>query len=59
MKTTKKRISKLDHAVERIAEIVIGQMSTLPIEKAKAMREEIRRLAARRPARKNRRKRRN
>jgi hypothetical protein len=43
--TKRKSTSKLDHA----AEIVIEHMSTLPIEKAKAMREEIRKLATRRP----------
>jgi hypothetical protein len=32
-------------------------MSTLPVEKAKAIRKEIRRLAARRPARKTQKKR--
>ncbi len=45
----RKNTSKLDHAVERIAEIVIEHMSTLPVGRDKAMREEIRRLAARRP----------
>ena len=42
----RKNISKLDQAVERTAEIIMEHMSTLPLEKAKAMREEIRRLAA-------------
>jgi hypothetical protein len=60
MKATKRKsTSKLDHAVERIAEIVIEHMSTLPVGRAKAMREEIRRLAAPRPALKNRKKRSN
>lgn len=52
MKAAKrKNISKLDYAVERTAEIVIEQMSTLPIERAKALREEIHRLAARKRGR--------
>ena len=42
----RKNTSKLDQAAERTAEILIEHMSTLPLEKAKAMREEIRRLAA-------------
>jgi flagellin-specific chaperone FliS len=42
----RKNISKLDKAAQRTAEIIIEHMSTLPLEKAKAMREEIRRLAA-------------
>jgi len=58
MKTTKRQsTSKIDYAVARIAEIVMEQMSTLPVEKAKAVREEIRRLAARRPVRKTQKKR--
>lgn len=57
MKATKrKNTSKLDHAVERTAEIVIEHMSTLPVGTANAMREKIRRLAARDPALKNRKK---
>jgi flagellin-specific chaperone FliS len=42
----RKKINKLDEAVQRTAEILIQHMSTLPLEKAKAMREEIRQLAA-------------
>jgi flagellin-specific chaperone FliS len=42
----RKNTSKLDEAAQRTAEIIIEHMSTLPLEKAKAMREEIRRLAA-------------
>ena len=42
----RKNIGKLDQAAERLAEIVMEHMSTLPLEKAKAMREEIRKLAA-------------
>lgn len=41
-----KNSRKLDQAVERTAEIIMEHMATLPLEKAKAMREEIRRLAA-------------
>ena len=37
--------NKLNQAAERLAEIVLDQMSTLRPEKAKALREEIRRLA--------------
>jgi hypothetical protein len=52
MKATKRKgTSKLDYAAARLAEIVIEHMSTLPIEKAKAMREEIRRLAGRKNGR--------
>jgi hypothetical protein len=43
----RKNISKLDQAARRLAEIVMEQMSSLPIEKANALREEIRSLAAR------------
>lgn len=43
----RKNISKLDQAAQRLAEIVMEQMSSLPIGKAKALREEIRSLAAR------------
>ena len=43
----RKNISKLDQAAERTAEILIEHMSALPLEKAKAMREEIRRLSTR------------
>jgi hypothetical protein len=42
----RKNISKLDQAAERLAEIVMEHRSTLPLAKAKAMREEIRKLAA-------------
>jgi len=42
----RKNTSKLDQAANRLAEIVIEQLSSLPLEKAKAIREEIRRLAA-------------
>jgi hypothetical protein len=41
----RKNISRLDQAAKRLAEIFIEQMSSLPLEKAKAIREEIRRLA--------------
>ena len=41
-----RNMKKLDKAAERVAEIVLEHMTTLPPEKAKAMREEIRRLAA-------------
>lgn len=57
MKATKRiSRSKLDRAVERTAEIVIEHMSSLPVGRAKAMREEIRGLAVRGPALKNRKK---
>lgn len=42
----RKNINQLNQAAERLAEIVMEQMSSLPLEKAKALREEIRRLAA-------------
>jgi len=42
----RKNISKLDQAAKRLAEIVMEQLSSLPVEKAKALREEIRQLAA-------------
>jgi hypothetical protein len=41
----RKNNDKLNQAAVRLAEIVMEQMASLPIEKAKAMREEIRRLA--------------
>lgn len=41
----RKNISKIDQAAERLAEIVMEQLSPMPIEKAKALREEIRLLA--------------
>jgi gamma-glutamyl phosphate reductase len=44
----KNYIQKLEKAAKRTTEIVLEQMSTLTPEKAKTMREEIRRLAARR-----------
>ena len=46
MKMATRKTDKLNRAAERLAEIVMEHMSTLPREKAKAMREEIRRLAA-------------
>lgn len=42
----RKNINQLNQAAERLAEIVMEQMSSLPLEKAKVLREEIRRLAA-------------
>jgi len=41
-----KNSDKLTKAAERTAEIILEHMSTLPPQKAKAMREEIRQLAA-------------
>jgi hypothetical protein len=45
--------SKLDQAAKRLAEIVMEQLFSLPLEEAKTIREEIRRMAAK-PSRRGR-----